>query len=142
MNHQSKLLGIDYGASSIGLAITDQTRQFVFGRETLSLKKGLLPALQKLKELCTEEKIQSVVIGLPLDEEGNETDQSQKIRTFAGKLKSTIPGLEVYFQDESFTSFEADQVLAEAGISAKENKIHQDELAAILILKRYLKLKY
>lgn len=139
MIHQSKLLGIDYGASSIGLAITDSTRQFVFGRETISLKKGLKPVLEKLKELCVEEKIQSVVIGLPLDEEGNETPQTEKIHTFAQKIQATMPGLEVYFQDESFTSFEADQALAAAGISAKNNKIHQDELAAILILKRYLK---
>lgn len=139
MNHQSKLLGLDYGTSSIGVAITDETRHFVFGRETLSLKKGLKPTLEKLKNLCLEEKIQTIVIGLPLDEDGNETAQTEKIRRFAEKLKATIPRLELSFQDESFTSFEADQLLAQAGISAKKNKAHQDELAAILILKRYLK---
>jgi len=139
MKKTGKILALDYGASTIGLAITDLAHGLIFGRGTISMKNGLKKALQELAELLENEKVNEIVLGLPLSVQGAETKQTTRIREFAKKLKILRPELKIHFEDESFSSYEAQNLLKNSPINTKDHKKHEDELAAILILQRFMK---
>ncbi len=139
-----KILAIDYGLSAIGMAICDESRQFVFGRGVVNPLKGLRKVFDAILKICKDDAIRCIIFGLPLSSEGSETIQTKRIRNFSLKLSKFLAengmDLPIVFEDESFTSYEADKDLAELGIKGSQRKKMEDELAAVLILKRYLKL--
>ncbi|MFA5829102.1 MAG: Holliday junction resolvase RuvX [Candidatus Gracilibacteria bacterium] len=141
---KGKILAIDYGLAAIGLAICDDSQQFVFGKGVLNPLKGLKPVFEKILKFCRDEQVQTVVVGLPLGSEGEETPQTARVRKFITKLEDFlkqngfVPSF--VFEDESFTSYEADKHLADLGLKGSQRKQYEDELAAILILKKHLKL--
>lgn len=141
----SKILALDYGAAKIGVAISDEGQSMVFGRGFLERKDGIFNCFEKILQLCKTEKIAIIVAGLPLNEEGHDTVQSKKIRNFVRKLEHFLKkhsiSAQIFFEDESFSSFEASEHLAGLGFKVKKSKKYEDELAAILILQKYLKLK-
>ncbi len=133
------------GKSRIGGAISDEEHGMVFGRGFVDCKKGLKSFFEQISAWCKEDKVTTIVIGLPLGEDAQETVQTRNVRNFGKKLERFLTAAKIHvsvvFEDESFTSFEADARLSELNIKSKERKQHQDELAAVLILKRYLKRK-
>ncbi len=128
MKEKSRILGLDVGSKRIGMAVAIEG--IVFPRETL-LVKSQKEALDSLKQFCAQENITEIVIGLPLDQENQETMQSKKIRAFGEKLESAV-NLPVAFQEESYSTLEA------AWKMPKYKKEHRDTLAAAVILERYL----
>ena len=140
-----KILALDYGKSKIGAAISDETRSMVFGRGRIDCKNGLNAFFEKLRMWCTEDDIATIVIGLPYNQEGKETAQTRRIRNFAKKLEHFLNAsrlaANIVFEDESFSSFEATEHLTQIGFKAKKSKEHEDELAAVLVLKRYIKIR-
>ncbi|TSC95642.1 MAG: putative holliday junction resolvase [Parcubacteria group bacterium Athens1014_10] len=120
----SKIIAIDYGEKRIGLAITDQRQKIVFPYLTLVNDKFFL---KNLKKICQKEKVEKIIIGLPLSLNSQETVQTQEVREFTGLLKENfeIPIIE---EDERLTSKMADK------LSAK----NRDEKAAMIILESYL----
>ncbi len=142
LQSDGKILGVDYGSSSIGLAVCDESRQFVFGRGVVKLtpKHGLKPVLNKIKEIVDSEHISQILIGLPFSGEGSETAQTSKIRQFGQHVQTFLPDLQIIFGDESFSSFEADNLLADSNLDFTTKKTMQHELAAGIIIKKYLKI--
>ncbi len=140
-----KILALDYGKAKIGVAISDAEHTMVFGRGVIDCTKGLKGFFEQMQVWCKEDNITTIVIGLPFDLDARETTQTRLIRRFSKKLEDFLgtAGIHVFikFEDESFTSFEADEHLAELGFKTKRSKKHEDELAAVLILRRYLKRK-
>lgn len=130
---QGKILAIDYGTTKIGLAVSDDARLLAFGRGVLDRSKGFPTVIHKLRELCEKEKVTEILFGLPLDDEGEEGPAATKIRNFAKKLGLYFPDKPMSFIDESFSSFEAQNLLRVTGGHG-----HDDELAATIILQRYL----
>ncbi len=138
---KGKVLAIDYGQKSIGLAVSDADRMMAFGRGVLrnidrdgTLKSVLL--------MIDSEDISEVVIGLPLGKNGEETVQTKIIRDFADELsvqmresKIEIP---VTFLDESFSSFEANNILMKLGVKSEDRKKTEDEMAAIVLIHRFI----
>ncbi len=138
---KGKVLAIDYGQKSIGLAVSDADRMMAFGRGVLrnidrdgTLKSVLL--------MIDSEDISEVVIGLPLGKNGEETVQTKIIRDFADELsvqmresKIEIP---VTFLDESFSSFEANIILMKLGVKSEDRKKTEDEMAAIVLIHRFI----
>lgn len=103
-------------------------------------QKGLKTILAKIGDICIFEGIEKILIGLPLTEEGKETVQTKHIRRFAHKLESFLEKIPVVFEDESFSSFEADQLMRDSFLKPSQKKELQHELAASIILKKYLKI--
>jgi len=134
-------MAIDYGSAKIGLAVTDPDRLMAFGRGVL---RGLAreKALEAIWKMIIEEKAVKVVIGLPMGENGEETPQCAKIRDFgallAEKAAQECHSLDIDFIDESFSTFEAGRVLKEIGATAEQKKETEDEVAAIILLHRYI----
>lgn len=141
MKNKGKILAIDLGQAHTGLALTDPDQVLVFGKGVLRGLKSLEEVFAAIKELCEKEAVVEVVMGLPLDEEGNATQQSERIQRLGSQLEAFLVNIPVKYVDESFTSFEAGDFLASRGVKGSNRKSHEDEMAAVQILERYLKHK-
>lgn len=139
-----KILAIDYGSSKIGLAVSDRDRTMAFGRGILR-PKNKYEAFLSIKNLILEENIGKVIFGLPLLSDGEDTKQSLNIRDFAKQLMEFLSnnGVEILldFIDESFSTFEAGNILRDLQVDYKKKKETEDELSAIILLNRYIDFK-
>src|SRR5579883_1218682 len=107
MNNKGKILAIDYGTTKIGLAVSDDARLLAFGRGIFDRSQGFNKLAKEIQQLCEAENISEFVLGLPLDEQGEESDSAKKVRNFAKKLGLYFPDKKLHFIDESFSSFQA-----------------------------------
>ena len=115
----------------------------VFGRGVIRDYKSLAHLFEKIRDFCLKEGVVEVVMGVPVGRDEEDTPQSGRIRGFGEKLQEYLgDGIPVEFEDESFTTFEADEFLDKImHIRGRERKQSVDELAAVLILKRYLEIE-
>jgi putative Holliday junction resolvase len=131
-----RVLGLDYGKRRVGLALSDSRRTVVTPLRTVDRKREDL--WKVLAEILEMYSIQEVVIGLPLSMQGEETRRSQEVRAFARAFQDRFPHIAVTLWDERLTSFEAEALLRDRGISPSRNKEKVDQLAATLLLQSYL----
>ncbi len=129
-----KILAIDYGLKRTGLAVCDPSQTICSPFGVLDSTKDII---SRLTEIITEENIEAVVIGLPLNMDDTEGPQAKIVRDFADKLKAAI-ALPIHFQDERLTSFGADEKLNMADLSPAEKKHRRDAVAAAEILQNFL----
>jgi putative Holliday junction resolvase len=139
---RGRILSLDFGQKSVGVAISDEDRTMVFGRGVIKNFKSLADLFEKVKSICEKEAVVEIVVGLPVNPDGEDTFQTARIRGFGLKLEEFIKTVPVKFEDESFSSFEADSFLSNvAKVKGSERKKTEDEIAAVVILKRYLDLE-
>lgn len=129
------LLALDHGARRIGVAIADTETGMAFARPAIR-RRNLEHDLALVRELCAAEGAELVVIGLPLNLDGSEGPQALLARAFGDRLVAI--GLDVAYEDERLTSWEAGERLAEAGQRAGRRSGVRDSAAARLILQQYL----
>ena len=144
VNMKKRKIGLDVGDKTIGIALSDPlgiTAQGLMTYERIGIKKDTA----KILELVQEHDCDTVVIGLPLNLNGSDSIQTEKVREFRTKLenrfKSTGGGLQnVAFQweDERFTTVIAEDVLIQADMSREKRKTVIDKQAAVIILQSYL----
>ena len=130
-----RILGVDYGESRIGLALSDNTKCIAFPLKTIK-NKNIDFLLDFFKRLNTEKNIESIVIGLPLGMDGKDTHQTKKVRIFSKSM--AILGLPIFFQDERLTSISAKRSLIKQNIKTGHNKEKIDEIAATIFLQQFL----
>ena len=137
-----RVLALDVGDKTIGVALSDELRitaRGLFTLERVSNKKDTT----KIIELIDEHKCTTVVVGLPLNLNNSDSVQTQKVRDFetflSNKLMSTgHKNVEVVLYDERFSTKIAEQVLIEADVSRSKRKDVIDMQAAVVILQGYL----
>jgi len=122
------LLGIDYGSKNIGLAWCQTELGVVLPFGELKTQNSKLKNKELLK-IIRDEKIDKLVVGLPLGLDGKENENTKKVREFVNELKKAIK-IPVEFVDERFSSREADRY--EGGGASR------DEKAAMVILESYM----
>jgi len=132
-----RYLAIDYGLKRLGLAHCDAGEMIVSPLCQLPYDSIVL---EKLRQIITDSEIQAVVVGLPLNMDGSESEQSKASRKFAQNLEKTI-SLPVHLQDERLSSAAADEILNESGLTNKKRKARRDMLAACDILRNFLETK-
>jgi len=132
----SKIIGIDYGTQRIGLAISDDGWQFAVTHDTFEVNKDG-NFIDYLHDLCKQEDVKEIVIGLPLDQHGQQGDKAKEVLKFAEQVKKKCKRT-VNFEDERFTSVMAKQQLDEAAKKHKHKKGLIDQGAAKIILQSYL----
>lgn len=131
-----KILGIDYGDSKVGLALSDEEKKFAFARHTLiNLQPSEL--FQNLALICQKENIEKVIVGLPLNQEGKMGKQAKKVHRFGEDLADFLK-IPVEFEDERFSTAMAGQLFQEASKKMRETKSIVDQQAAQIILQTYL----
>jgi putative Holliday junction resolvase len=135
----SRLLGLDHGKRRIGVAVADSETGMAFARKAIQ-RRNLDHDLALVRELCTSEGVEQVVIGLPLNMDGTEGPQAARARAFGERL--TAIGLDVVFEDERLSTWEAAVRLADAGRRPSRASGELDSAAARLILQQYLSARH
>lgn len=123
-----RYLGIDYGEKRIGIAISDPGGRIAFPQKVI-YNFGNKYLWKELETLLQENQILEVIVGLPLNFDGEETGQTREVRKFADQLKK-VSSVPIEFENEILTT----QMAEQAGVK----KEHTDEAAAALILQSYL----
>jgi putative Holliday junction resolvase len=131
-----RVLGIDLGSRRIGVAVSDGLGLTAQPRTTLA-RHGGARDMQSIATAVKEAGAKRIVLGLPLDPEGNEGPAARRARDFAEKLRAAL-NLPVDLVDESFSTVEAEAVLLAADVSRARRKQVVDKLAAAVILQRWL----
>ena len=133
---QPRILGLDVGSKTIGLAVSDPLGITAQGLKTLRRQNKRLDFGQ-LEALIREYDVKEIVVGYPLRMSGMEGTQSQKMQLFAEELRKRFP-LPVHLWDERLSSAEANRVLRDSEMSIKRRGEVVDRLAAVLILQSWL----
>ena len=131
-----RILGIDYGKKRTGIAVTDPLQIIAGGLATVDT-----PALmQFLKEYTAQNEVDKIVIGLPLQMNGEYSESFRYIEPFVKRLKKEFPDKEIIYHDERFTSKIALQSMITGGVkkSDRRDKKLVDKVSAALILQSYL----
>jgi putative Holliday junction resolvase len=127
-----RLIGIDLGTKTIGLALSAVTGTIASSLETLKRTK-FPPDAPRLPEFAAEHEIAGLVLGLPANLDGTEGPRAQATRAFARNLNALSP-LPILLWDERLTTAAAERMLIEADASRKRRAELIDKLAATLIL--------
>lgn len=133
---RGRLIGIDAGTKTLGLALSDVTRTIASPLETIARTKFTADA-RRLMHLCTEHDVQGLVLGLPRNLDGREGPRAQATRAMARNFnKLTL--LPILLWDERLTTALAERMLIDADQSRKRRGEVIDKLAATLILQSAL----
>ncbi len=131
-----RLLAIDYGAKRTGLAVTDPLQLIATALETVPS----LQVLDYLKRYTALEPVEAFVVGLPRRLDGNDTDNTPRVRAFVEKLKAAFPDGVVHWHDERFTSAMALQAMIAGGTKKKHRRQKGiiDQISAVIILQSFM----
>ncbi len=132
-----RYLAIDFGLKRVGLAVAGPNSTLVFPLKTI-FRTTRAAFFEELLATITQENIQAIVLGLPLDMDGSEQLISRQVRNFADSLARRV-SLPIYLENEVLTSFEAKNRLHEAGVFGNRRKKVLDQMAAVAILESFLR---
>lgn len=134
-----RILGIDYGSKTVGVAVSDPLGFTAQGVEIIRRKSEnkMRQTLARIEELIAQYQVEEIVLGLPKNMNNTLGDRAEK----SLELKETLErrtGLPVVMWDERLTTVSANRVLMETGVRRENRKEHVDEIAAVFILQGYL----
>lgn len=134
-----RILGLDYGTKTVGVAVSDELLITAQGVEIVRRKapSKLRQTLARIEELVNEYKVEKIVLGYPKNMNNTEGERCERTREFKEMLERRM-GLEVILWDERLTTVSADNAMMEMGIRRENRKEYVDEIAAIFILQGYL----
>ena len=138
-----RVMGLDYGTKTVGVAISDPLGLTAQGIETIQRKEEnkLRRTLARIQELCLEYEVEEIVLGFPKNMNNTTGDRAEKSLEFAEMLKKRT-GLPVVMWDERLTTVAANRTLMESGVRRENRKEHIDQIAAVFILQGYLDGEY
>jgi putative holliday junction resolvase len=129
-------LGLDVGRRRIGVAGCDGTGLIAFALTTIE-RTSYREDIAKLEDIVRDRQVQVLVVGLPYSMDGSLGLQAIQVKKFA-KGVAELLNLPVEYVDERLTSFQAEQMLLQEGISPSRNKALIDQRAAAIILQQWL----
>lgn len=132
-----KLMGLDVGEKTIGIAFSDPGLTVASPRETLFRQGRFADTAAQLHRLIEEERIGGIVIGLPVNMDGSEGPRCQSVRQFAANLLDAMD-LPLAFWDERLSTAAVERAMIEADLSRKKRAKRVDRLAAAYILQGLL----
>lgn len=132
-----RLLAVDYGERRIGLAISDPTGTIASPAGYILRRAGKRPPIAEIIRRAAELEAVGFVVGLPLDEQGEDTPRVTEVRRIAGELEKRT-GFPVRLLDERFTTAAALRAIREMGGSTRGRKGDVDALAATVLLQHAL----
>lgn len=129
-----RLMGIDFGEVRIGIALSDPL-------QIISQPYRVIPndddTISEIKNIIKSEEVRKIILGLPLNLDGEDTKKTLEVREFFEVLKSNVD-IPVIFWDERYTTVEANEQLKHMGYSIAESRKVIDKVAASIILKNYM----
>lgn len=131
-------LGIDYGDSRVGLAITDELEITAQGLETIHHNGNDKLVLKRLDEILAQYSIDTFVIGMPINMDGTKTERVQVTEKFIHKLKCKFPKISIATIDERLTTVAAHKTMNYLNIDKNKKKQIVDTISAVYILETYM----
>lgn len=134
-----RILGLDFGAHTVGVAVSDELGLTAQGVEIIRRKSPgrLRQTLARIEELASYYHVEKIVLGYPKNMNNTEGERCEKTREFKGMLEHRVD-IPVELWDERLTTVAADMIMKESGIRRENRKEYVDEIAAMLILQGYL----
>ena len=134
-----RIMGLDYGSKTVGVAISDPLGITAQGIETIERKmeNKLRQTLARIQQLAEEYEVEKVVVGLPKHTNNDIGERAEKSLEFAEMVKKRT-GLEVVMWDERLTTASAERTLIESNVRREDRKKYIDKIAAVFILQGYL----
>ena len=137
-----RVMGLDYGSKTIGVAVSDPMGLTAQGVETITREEEnkLRKSLRRIEELADQYQVGEIVLGFPKNMNNTIGERAEK----ALQLKETLErrlGLPVVMWDERLTTVEAERTLIETGVRRENRKKYVDMIAAVFILQGYLDAK-
>ncbi|MDR2043529.1 MAG: Holliday junction resolvase RuvX [Clostridium sp.] len=134
-----RIMGLDLGSKTVGVAISDTLFLIAQGTEIIRRKEEnkLRRTLARIEELILEYDVGEIVLGFPKNMNATEGERAALTKEFQGKLERRT-GLPVLLWDERLSTAAADRAMIEAGIRREDRTERMDKVAAALILQGYL----
>jgi putative Holliday junction resolvase len=130
-----RYLGIDFGSSRIGIAISDELGMLAHPLETVPNDASFL---SRLRKIVLEKGVSRMVVGIPRNMDGSYGPAAEKAKLFLSELKSQFTDLQLIAWDERLTTMEAQRLLHAAGRDVKKSRAVIDQVAAQVLLQSYL----
>ena len=134
-----RIMGLDYGSKTVGVALSDPLGITAQAVETIWRKdeNKLRKTCARIEELISEYEVERIVLGLPKHMNNDLGERAQKALAF-GEMVKRRTGLEVVMWDERLTTVEAERTLIENNVRRENRKQYIDKIAAVFILQGYL----
>ena len=134
-----RIMGLDYGTKTVGVAISDALKITAQGIETIERKEEnkLRRTCARIEELIKEYDVEKIVLGFPKHMNNDIGERAEKALEFGEMLKRRT-GVEVVMWDERLTTVAAERTLIESKVRRENRKQYIDKIAAVFILQGYL----
>jgi len=134
-----RILGLDYGSKTVGVAISDPLGLTAQSLETITRKEEnkLRRTCARIEELIQLYQVECIVLGLPKHMDDQMSEMGEKVLAFAAILERRT-GLNIVLWDERLTTYAANEILAEMAVPKEKRKQYVDKIAAAFILQGYM----
>lgn len=131
-----RIVAIDYGKKRTGIAVTDTLKIIAQGLKTVATEQ----LIYELKQYFAVEPIEKVILGYPVDLDGNPTENTPRVEKFQKNFIKVFPNIPIEYVDERYTSKMAFKTMIDSGLKkkARQNKALIDEISATIMLQEYL----
>lgn len=136
MSDRPRYIGLDVGDKRIGIAISDPLGITAAGLETIE-RRNMKADVSVIRAICKRHGAVQIIVGLPLNMDGSDGHQSEKVKSFASKLARET-GLPVIYEDERMSTISAIRTLTIQGVDTGRKRDLVDMQAAAIILQKYL----
>lgn len=134
---KGRILGVDFGDTRTGLAVSDTSRFLASGIGYVS-PGGIVKTADKVSEVAREQKVSAIVVGLPKNMDGSEGFRADRCREFAELLRERLEDIPIAMMDERMTTMSASRYLNETNTRGQKRKGVIDTLSAQIILQNAL----
>ena len=134
-----RILGLDYGTKTVGVALSDPLLFTAQEFETITRERAsaLRHTLVRIKEICDEYEVELIILGYPRNMDDSEGFRCEDTLKFKALLEKRVD-IPIELVDERLTTVYADEILEESGVPRKDRKKVIDQIAAAIILQDYL----
>ena len=133
-----RILGIDYGDARVGIAITDELNITAQGLETIQRNHSDKIVLRRLDEILETYKVDTIVVGLPLNMDGTMSARAEITKKFVHKLKCKYNKIKIELIDERLTTVSAHKTMNFLDVNKHKKRSIVDTISAVYILETYL----
>ena len=134
----NRVLGIDYGDSRVGVAITDGLNITAQGLETIERNNSDRIVLKRLDEIFEKYEVDIIVVGMPYNLDGSISNRIEPTEKFIHKLKCKYPNKKIEIMDERLTTVAAHKTMNFLDIDKKKKRSIVDTISAVYILEMYI----
>lgn len=131
-------LGIDYGDSRVGIAITDELNITAQGLETITRNNNDKEVLKRIEEILNKYEIDVIVVGMPYTMNGSKSERAEITEKFIHKLKCRFNKVKIETIDERLTTVAAHRTMNELNIKKSKKRQIVDTISAVYILEMYI----